>query len=172
MDNSFEQCVRKQDYTKETKRFNLYTVLMVLSALGTLAGVLITLWGDYALGIALAVVWMLVTLFFFKMREEAIIEYDYEFVDGYITISKICHGSKRKEVISISIEKVLEIRPITLKEAEQLQDGKVMVCFLNSDANLYLINGTYKDNRVNVLWEPKQALLKLIRSERINLVVL
>lgn len=172
MDNSFEQCVRKQDYTKETKRFRLYTVLMVLAAIGTLAGVLITLWGDYALGIALAVSWLLVTFCFFKLRDDAIIEYDYEFVDGYITISKICHGSKRKNVVSISIEKVLQIRPITIKEVENLSDGKVMVCFLNSDANLYVINGTYKGNKVNIIWEPKQALLKLIRSERINLVVL
>ena len=172
MDNSFEQCVRKQDYTKETKRFKLYTILMVLAAIGTLAGVLITLWGDYALGIALAVSWLLVTLCFFKLRDDAIIEYDYEFVDGYITISKICHGSKRKNVISISVEKVMQIRPITLNDVERLSDGKVISCFLNDDASLYVINGSYKGSKVNVIWEPKQALLKLIKSERINLVIL
>ena len=174
MDNSFEQCVRKADYTQDVKKYRMYKVFMIISAICALIGLVFLLLGQYFFGGAMLVLWVAVAFYFYKMKDAAIIEYDYEFIDGAITISRIYNQSKRKCVVSISLEKVSEIAPTDINNLSKLyaSEAKVINCALNDDARLYLLRGSYKGQNIIVIWEPKLPLLKLIRSERVNLVIL
>lgn len=174
MDNSFEQCVRKSDYTQDEKKYKMYNIFMIISAICAFIGLVFLLLGQYFFGGAMLVLWVAVAFYFYKLKDGAIIEYDYEFIDGVISISRIYHQSKRKCVVSISLEKASEITPIDINNLNKLYDSgaKVINCALNDDARLYSLRGSYKGQNVIVIWEPKLSLLKLIRSERVNLVVL
>ncbi len=173
MDNSFEQCVRKHDYTQDEKKYKFFNGLMIAAAVCAFIGLVMLLLGDYILGVFMLAMWIAVGFGFFKMKENAIIEYDYEFVDGVITISRIFHQSKRKTVVSMSLEQVNGISPIDIEKIEKnAYNTKIINCALNDDAHFYGIKGTYKGQNVLVIWEPKLPLLKLIKSERVNLVVL
>ena len=50
MDNSFEQCVRKPDYTQDNKKYSLYRVLMIISIIGAAVGLLLVFMGLYYIG--------------------------------------------------------------------------------------------------------------------------
>ena len=181
MDNSFEQCVRKPDYTQEEKMFKLYTILMCLSIFAVVAGIVLLFSVDYLLGALVIIMWGIVAICFYKLRDNAIIEYDYEFIDNIILISKVSHSSKRKTIVAIPAEQLKSIYPLNTNpnydqnKKSVVLDGATLPlinCSLNEDARRYLLRGTSNNKDIVVIWEPKQDMLKLIRSERKDVVSL
>lgn len=175
MDNSFEQCVRKPDYTQDNKKYSLYRVLMIISIIGAAVGLLLVFMGLYYIGAIDAVLWGGIAFLFYRLMDGAIIEYDYEFSDGAIRIARISNRAKRKELAALMLDAVEAIAPYNKGDVEKYTvDGsrKLLDCTLNSDSRWYYILASQNGKKLFVLWEPKQELLKLIRNERRQLVTL
>lgn len=172
MDNSFEQCVRKADYSTDKIKYKAFYVAMIVSVVGAAGGILLLTINMAAFGIANIVIWGALVFLFFRLKNNAIIEYDYEYSDGAIKIARVSNSSKRKELVNISLDEIERITPVDMNTFKAPEDKKVLSFWLNADSRIYCIDGSYKGTRVMVLWEPKQELIKLIRSDRAQLVVL
>lgn len=168
IDTSFEQSVRKPDYTQDKKRYRLYNIMMYVSIAAAGMGVVFLLLGAYVFGAADIVFWAGLTVLFYHLKDGAVIEYDYEFSDGALRIARISNGEKRKELLCAECGKIESIAPLNredIKRMAETGERKIKDYSLNDDGRKYCVLCSVKNEKLAVIWEPKQSLLRLIRRE-------
>lgn len=168
IDTSFEQSVRKPDYTQDKKRYRLYNIMMYVSIAAAGMGVVFLLLGAYVFGAADIVFWAGLTVLFYHLKDGAVIEYDYEFSDGALRIARISNGEKRKELLCAECGKIESIAPLNTEDIKRMAETgerKIKDYSLNDDSRKYCVLCSVKNEKLAVIWEPKQSLLRLIRRE-------
>ncbi len=168
IDTSFEQSVRKPDYTQDKKRYRLYNIMMYVSIAAAGMGVVFLLLGAYVFGAADIVFWAGLTVLFYHLKDGAVIEYDYEFSDGALRIARISNGEKRKELLCAECGKIESIAPLNTEDIKRMAETgerKIKDYSLNEDSRKYCVLCSVKNEKLAVIWEPKQSLLRLIRRE-------
>lgn len=168
IDTSFEQSVRKPDYTQDKKRYRLYNIMMYVSIAAAGMGVVFLLLGAYVFGAADIVFWAGLTVLFYHLKDGAVIEYDYEFSDGALRIARISNGEKRKELLCAECGKIESIAPLNTEDIKRMAETgerKIKDYSLNDDGRKYCVLCSVKNEKLAVIWEPKQSLLRLIRRE-------
>lgn len=168
IDTSFEQSVRKPDYTQDKKRYRLYNIMMYVSIAAAGMGVVFLLLGAYVFGAADIIFWAGLTVLFYYLKDGAVIEYDYEFSDGALRIARISNGEKRKELLCAECGKIESIAPLNredIKRMAETGERRIKDYSLNDDGRKYCVLCSVKNEKLAVIWEPKQSLLRLIRRE-------
>ena len=168
IDTSFEQSVRKPDYTQDKKRYRLYNIMMYVSIAAAGMGVVFLLLGAYVFGAADIVFWAGLTVLFYHLKDGAVIEYDYEFSDGALRIARISNGEKRKELLCAECGKIESIAPLNTEDIKRMAETgerRIKDYSLNDDSRKYCVLCSVKNEKLAVIWEPKQSLLRLIRRE-------
>lgn len=170
MDNPFEQCVKKEDYTKDKIKYAIWNGTFLVTALIALLALLLTiLSGNYMVWLSIVVFAGLIAFFAYFKKSNAIIEYDYSFYDNTITISRISNNSKRKDMISIKREEIVEIAPIRSNNFQRYKNVpgiKLKNFVLNNIDDSYYIYYQQGGGNGLVLWEPNEKLLKAIKDTK------
>ena len=118
----------------------------------------------YLLALVPLSTWMLV---FFTWRYVAV-EYEYSFVSGTMTLSKILGGRARKRVLDIRIKELHTIAPYDgdyIKKAEEFQPEKSydFVSSMQSPDVYYALFETPEGRRGIIYFEATKAALKILR---------
>ena len=106
-------------------------------------------------------------LIFFTWRYVAV-EYEYSFVSGTMTLSKILGGRARKKVLDIRIKELHTIAPYDgdyIKKAEEFQPEKSydFVSSMQSPDVYYALFETPEGRRGIIYFEATKAALKILR---------
>ena len=142
--------------------------MMYVSIAAAGMGVVFLLLGAYVFGAADIVFWAGLTVLFYHLKDGAVIEYDYEFSDGALRIARISNGEKRKELLCAECGKIESIAPLNTEDIKRMAETgerRIKDYSLNDDSRKYCVLCSVKNEKLAVIWEPKQSLLRLIRRE-------
>ena len=92
------------------------------------------------------------------------LEFEYLYYSGgYLDIDKIMGKQKRKRIFSTNIKEIEIIAPTGAHELHQYRDLKTYDCSTNSGNKSYEMVLTKKGQKVKVIFEPKEEILKNMR---------
>lgn len=93
------------------------------------------------------------------------LEFEYSYFEGDLDIDKIMNMTSRKRVFSTSVKDMELIAPTGAPQLRPYQDLKVLDCSSNTEDILtYEIVGTYKGNKMRVIFEPNDKMLSAMRD--------
>lgn len=165
---SIEECLRKKDTKADEIKYKIWFVVMVIAAAGAFIGVL-TLFYNTILGVVDTVIFGGIAIFAYFHKENSILEYDYAFYEDVITIARVSNQRRRKELIRVELPEIECIAPVyddRFKPLKNISGLKVINATLNGSEHAYFIDCVYNKSRTCVLWEPSEALLKAVRSQK------
>ena len=165
---SIEECLRKKDTKADEIKYKIWFVVMVIAAAGAFIGVL-TLFYNTILGAIVTVIFGGIAIFAYFRKENSILEYDYAFYEDVITIARVSNQRRRKELIRVELPEIECIAPVyddRFKPLKNISGLKVINATLNGSEHAYFIDCVYNKSRTCVLWEPSEALLKAVRSQK------
>ncbi len=88
------------------------------------------------------------------------LEFEYLYCGGEIDIDKIMGMQKRKRVLSADVKGMDILAPVGSPELYRYKDLKVIDCSTNSENKAYEMITTKKGQKVRVIFEPKEEILK------------
>lgn len=109
------------------------------------------------------------TVFLWKRSN---LEFEYLYYAGEIDIDKIMGRQKRKRVFSGSVKTIDLIAPTESIELQQYKGLKSYDCSSNSGNKTYEMVLTKKDQKVRVIFEPKEEILKHMKMYEPRKIIL
>ena len=94
-------------------------------------------------------------------------EYDYTLTNNVLDIAKVINNSQRKKLLSVKMENIQEMAPITSDSFQRYFNDrqiKKMNLFLNRGVHLYFFKTVMDGNPVVVVFEPDTEMVQLMRS--------
>ncbi len=91
------------------------------------------------------------------------LEFEYLYYSGDLDIDKIMGKQKRKRVFSTDIKNIEIVAPTGAPELYRYKDLKTYDCSTNSGNKTYEMVITKKDQKVKVMFEPKEEILKSMK---------
>ncbi len=88
------------------------------------------------------------------------LEFEYSYYAGELDIDKIMGRQKRKRIFSTSVKTLDIIAPTGAPELEQYKGLKTFDCSSNEGNKTYEMVLMRKDQKVKVIFEPKEDILK------------
>lgn len=109
------------------------TILRVISAVPTVLAVLLTLVTFNLLFLIITIGFGVLTYFVFQWTD---IEYEYLYLDKEITIDKIMAKTRRKRVLSISVDKIEILAPVKSHQLDSFKSRQVKTVDYSAGADL------------------------------------
>ena len=164
---SFEQTVRRLDEEQlkkdraKHKRFTLLTAVFALATFLSLGGSVMTLAspGGLVACVVMDVLFAVLTVLCWRVREESVLEYDYNF-DGEretFTVGKIRNSEKYQKFLVMSRSTWQRVEPY-----DPAQKRKVIDCTLNDTQERVILTYAQDGKNHAVLLEPNEKLRHLL----------
>ncbi len=168
-----EQTIRRKDEEQQKKDKFRYNFLFACAAAFSLIAIysLVTLFMILSnpamkptfFDVLPLIISSILTAICFTKKDDMIIEYDYVVEDDRLIIAKIKNLKTRKEIINIPPSTFKRIDAYNEENFKSLE-AKKFDCSLNNDSEKYVL--TYEQGeRCAVVFEPNEALLKMIKKE-------
>ena len=92
------------------------------------------------------------------------LEFEYYYLDGELTIAKICNRARRKEIFDLNDGSIKLITPLNSEELQEFVGLKVIDCSANDSANLpYVIVCEDKGKLKKLFIQMNEELLKELK---------
>ena len=104
---------------------------------------------------------------FYMLGNNAKIEYDYTLTNNVLDIAKVINNNQRKKIVSVKIQNIQEMAPITNNGFQRYFADKSIKkanLFLNKGEHLYYFKTVIDNNPVVVVFEPDTEMVQLIRE--------
>ncbi|BBF45213.1 hypothetical protein lbkm_3975 [Lachnospiraceae bacterium KM106-2] len=111
---------------------------------------------------------LLVILFAIYMFPKFNVEWEYIFVDGQFDFDKIMGNSKRKTQLRIDFDQIEMIAPKGSSALDPFKNRNMKVknfTSCNKGIKPYVIVGTYKEDMVEILFEPNDKMVECMRMK-------
>ena len=171
--NDNEQCVRKENNTPGKILYFMCWAIVALSAVTGIMALMVLIEGGLVRGAVLLTVSLAAFIVCFVMKDRWLLEYDYGYYDGKRSIAKVYNQKSRKEFMQISLEEIEYIAPVYDEQYKRLSaapDVKTYKAYLNDPDQCYFIFFKRLGAAGILLWEPKEQLLKCIKSDKSSVV--
>ena len=174
-----EETALVQDERAETKKYNLFNVLSIISYVLVLLWVTLVFYGyqfkgDIFVNLIFVsfpiILFVLLGVLFGKIKNKFHVEYDYTFINGNLRIDKIINKLKRKSVITFdtdTIEKIGLFDSETYKNYNMMQGIERLVLTSNTSPEdgkyFYYIVANVKGSKKLMIFECTDFLIHNIR---------
>ncbi|MPQ44535.1 hypothetical protein [Clostridium tarantellae] len=125
MEKFYEISSTATDFSKYNLFKNLTTASLILALLVFM----------YLSPTIAVIICILVVLPMFLLKRNALVEYDYEFNSGELTISAIYEKKRRKEKGVIFLKEIELMAPVNSTELNKYSNAKVLKCYSNINDN-------------------------------------
>ena len=169
MEAFYEESVVSSNQAKEERK---YKILHVLSCIFLFLGIIGVVIGIMYVNIKMLLLWVLICLPFFvfailfrKFKMRYNVSYDYCFVSGELRISKVVGANKRKGLVKIDSESIIQIGDVDNGAYERLAEGKdveVVICTPNAEPaedKFFMYILTQNEGKTLYLLECRELLL-------------
>ena len=140
--NDNEQCVRKENNTPGKILYFMCWAIVALSAVTGIMALMVLIEGGLVRGAVLLTVSLAAFIVCFVMKDRWLLEYDYGYYDGKLSIAKVYNQKSRKEFMQISLEEIEYIAPVYDEQYKRLSaapDVKTYKAYLNDPDQCYFI---------------------------------
>lgn len=137
--------------------------LRILMIFGIVMGLYITLLGQVAGIIGIAIILILVYLF-----PRLNVEYEYVFVDGQLDFDRITGKAKRKTILRIDFEQVDIIAPMNshaLDTYANIQTEKKDFSSRDKNSKPYVIVSSIQNKKVFIIFEPNEKMITMMKQK-------
>jgi len=169
MDYSFEQTIRhNEDKGDKYKYYFLYTMTF-LFGFGAFYGILQLLAGSIIIGLIQIILCAGLALYSFIYKEYMLVEFDYALYEDDINFAKVINLKKRKEMLSVNTECLVSLAPIAnqrFTELKKMQGIKIYNFTLNSEDLHFFIYAEQGGEKLLVIFEPNEELIKKLKQKK------
>lgn len=156
MSDNYVEVLVKRNIEREKK--NRKIIMIVIFAILIMAGIVTARNGIYCLLVLAGFAYYFLIVKYF-------IEFEYFYMDGEFSISKIYNQSRRKIILTLNDGMIKIIAPVGSAELEGFRDLKAIDCTANESLDLpykivYIYKGEQKAVNVNMTDELYQELKK------------
>ena len=161
-----EESVSKKNPMQGMILYKLYTVSMVLFILLALAALaMVGAFADPTVGYALVLIFGIFAAVCFFLKDRQIIEYDYSFVNGSFTVSRIINNRSRKELLTTEVTDWNVFGTVGDQHYTHARESaSVVKAYLNQDETLYYAVYTSNNRKYMLIFEPSESLVDCINK--------
>ena len=171
--NDYEQCVRKNDNKPGKILHYLCWAIVGVSAVTGVIALLMLLKGGLVQGVFQLTASLAAFIVCFFLRDRWLLEYDYSYYDQTISIAKIFNEKSRKEYLQIPLSEIECIAPVfddRFARFSAAPELKLYRAHFRDEQQCYFVYFKHQGASCMLLWEPKEALLRCIRSDKSSVV--
>ncbi|HOV69062.1 MAG TPA: hypothetical protein PLZ84_01910 [Clostridia bacterium] len=166
MESFYEESIYKADMRTNRLLYGIMLAFVAVSAVfAVLSLIIFTLIFGFFTGFFTAAVFGIMALVFNVFKDRQIIEYDYVYLEGILTVAKVINNKKRVEIISVSTDEITALGRIDDGKFERIkQNAKIINSYLNPDNPLYYCAMQQNGNNTILVFEPSFKMLDMISS--------